>query len=114
MLALTISISNLEGVKCMPLQHFNEKEVTESRPAPKIKEGAPTRVMLRELTILNPGESRNQKKILPDMDKIGGDAPMTRWKVNLMEYKRTIHPKIMMNGLNKNRGREKPKHFQVP
>ena len=43
--------------------------------------------MLRDFKILNPGESRNIKKILSDMAKTGGGAPGTRWKGNLMEFK---------------------------
>ena len=33
--------------------------------------------MLRDLTILNPGDSINQRKILTQMDKITGGAPRT-------------------------------------
>ena len=65
--------------------------------------------MLRGLTILNPVESRNQRIRLPDMDKMGIGAPSTIWNINLMEFTLTIQTKIMMNGLNKRGGREKPK-----
>ena len=41
--------------------------------------------MLRDLTILNPGESINQNKISPEMAKTGGGSPSTRWKGNIME-----------------------------
>ena len=41
--------------------------------------------MLRDLTILNTGESRNKSKILPDMAKICGGDPSTIWKGNLMK-----------------------------
>ena len=40
--------------------------------------------MLQELTILNPGISRYQKKRLPKMDKIGSGDLSTTWKGNLM------------------------------
>ena len=64
--------------------------------------------MLRDLTILNPRESINQRIILPDMAKIGIGAPSIICKVNLMECTLTIPPAIMVNGLNKIRGRENP------
>ena len=38
------------------------------------------------IKILNPGESINQRKILPDTGDIGGGDPSTIWKVNLMEF----------------------------
>ena len=40
--------------------------------------------MLRDLTILNPGDSINQRKILPEMANIGGGYPITIWKENFM------------------------------
>ena len=46
--------------------------------------------------------------IFPDMDKIGIGDPSIIWKVNLMEFIRTILPTIIMNGLKKIRRREKP------
>ena len=67
------------------MQQFKEEEITEPRPVPTLKEGTPTIVMLRYLKILDPVVSRNQKKISPDMAKIGDSAPDTKWKVNLME-----------------------------
>ena len=70
--------------------------------------------MLRDLTILNPGESINQTKILPDMAKIGGGAPSTIRKINLMECTLTIHPKIMMNGLKKTKEERSQKRGQIP
>ena len=44
-------------------QSKEEKEVIEPRPAPTLKEGNPTRVMLRYLTILNTGVSIDQRNI---------------------------------------------------
>ena len=57
--------------------------------------------MLRYLTIFNPDVSINQGKLVTDMSNIGGGAPSTRCKGKLMKYTETIHPTIMMNGLNK-------------
>ena len=60
--------------------------------------------MLRDLIILNPGMSRNQRKRLPDIFKIGGGYPSTIQKGNFMEYTLTIQTKNMINLLNKKRG----------
>ena len=62
-----------------------KEETTETRPAPTLKEGPPKRKMLRELTVLNPGMSRNQGKRSPEMAKIGGGAPSTIWKRKFIE-----------------------------
>ena len=43
------------------------------------------------------------------MAKIGGGDPITRLENFLTEFTWNIHPTNMMNGLNKIRGREKPK-----
>ena len=40
--------------------------------------------MLRDLTILNPRESINQRIRLTEMYRIGIGDPSTRWDVNLM------------------------------
>ena len=72
------------------MKNFNEEEVTKLIPTSKQKEGTPTRVMLGNLKILNPGESINQRITLQDMAKIGIGAPMTRLKVSLIECRRTI------------------------
>ena len=77
-------------------------------PVPKLKEGSPTRVILRDLKIFNPVESINQRKRLPEMDKIGGDVPSTKWKGNSMECTWTIQTKSMTNGLNETIGIDKP------
>ena len=69
--------------------------------------------MFRYLTILNPGESRNQRKKLPEMANIGVGAPSTRWKGNLMEFTWNIHKKAWWMRW-KIRGREKPKKWQAP
>ena len=69
--------------------------------------------MLRGLTILNYVESINQRKILTEMDKIGSGAPRIIWKVNLMECTLTIHPTSMLNGTNKNIGRDNTIKGQV-
>ena len=71
-------------------------------------ERTPTIVMLREITILDPGEPRNQRKILLDMAKIGDGAPSTIWKENLMVCTGIIHPASMMNGIRKTIVRDKP------
>ena len=42
--------------------------------------------MLRELIIFNTDVSRNQGEILPEMSKISGGAPVTRWKLNFMSF----------------------------
>ena len=42
------------------------------------------------------------------MAKIGGGDPSKIWKGNFMGCTRTIHLIIMVNGLKKNRGIEKP------
>ena len=42
------------------------------------------------------------------MARIGICALITRWKGNLMECTRTIHPTSTMNGINLIIGREKP------
>ena len=59
--------------------------VIEPRLPPTLKEGTPKIVMLRELTIVNTRESINKSKILTDMANIGGGAPSTKWKGNLMK-----------------------------
>ena len=46
------------------------------------------------------------------MSKIAIGAPITTFKVNLMEYTRNIYPIKMMNGIKKNRRIEKPKKGQ--
>ena len=63
--------------------------------------------MLRELTIFNPDVQINQKKIFPEMANIGDGAPSTRYKGNFMECTWNIHSKIIIYGLNKNRGSDK-------
>ena len=73
---IIIIISKLDKIEVLYLQQSNEENLRETKPTPPLKEGKPKRVMLRELTILNPGVSRNQSKILPDMAKIGGGAPI--------------------------------------
>ena len=70
--------------------------------------------MLRNLTILNPAESRNQRIILPDMDNIGIGSPNTIWELNLMECTCTIQPTSMKIGTKKNIGREKPTKSSGP
>ena len=62
--------------------------------------------MFRELTILNPRESRNQRIRLSEMVKIGIGAPSTIRKGNLMECTGTNQTTNMMNGLKKNRQRD--------
>ena len=57
--------------------------------------------MLREFTLLNPGTSRNLRKILLTMFTNGGGVPITRRKGNLMVCICTIHPKKMMNEMKK-------------
>ena len=74
----------------------------------------PESTMNGDSTIFNPGESINQRKILPEMAKIGGGAPGTRWKGNLMGRTRTINPERMMNGLKKIIGRENPPKISGP
>ena len=69
------------------MKHTKEGDREETKHTPTLKEGAQTRVMLRELTILNTEMSRNQEKILPEMAKIGGGDPSTIWKGNVMECK---------------------------
>ena len=64
--------------------------------------------MLRESTILDPFVSINQRKRSPYMANIGGGAPRTTRKVNLMSYTGIIHPINKINGLKKYRGRKKP------
>ena len=64
-------------IRLIYLQQFKEEEVTEPRPASTIKEETPTRVMLRDLTILNTGYSRNQRIRLLEMANIGIGAPST-------------------------------------
>ena len=64
-ISLTTSWSKLYKTNVLPLKQFKEEEVIEHIPPPTLKEGTPTRVMLRDLTILNPGESRNQRIRLP-------------------------------------------------
>ena len=70
--------------------------------------------MLRYSTIFNPGVSINQGKRLPEMAKIGGGAPRTRLKGNLMECTRTIYPTSIINGPNKTRVIENPKKRAGP
>ena len=62
---------------------------------------------------MNYVESINQSKILTEMDKIGSGAPSIIWKVNLMECTLTIHPTSMLNGTNKNIGRDNTIKGQV-
>ena len=83
-IALSTLLSKLE--KTIPLlQHSKEEEITELIPVPTLKEGNPARLILRDLTVLNPGVSRYQRKRLPDMAKIGDGDPSTIQKGNLME-----------------------------
>ena len=56
--------------KLMYLLFFKQEEVTKTRPGPKIKEGTPSRVTLMDLTVFNPGDTINQRIILPEMSKI--------------------------------------------
>ena len=56
-----------------------------SRTYRVFSQSTPTIFMLKDLTILNPGESINKRIILPDMAKIGIGPPRTIWKVDLME-----------------------------
>ena len=49
----------------MFLKKFREEEVTDPKPASTKKEGAPKRILLRDLTILNPVDSINKRVILP-------------------------------------------------
>ena len=58
--------------------------------------------------------SINQRKRLLDMSKIGGGDPITRRKGNLMKCTQTIHPTIMMNGMQKNRVIENTIKGSVP
>ena len=69
----------------MSLQQFNHLGSTEPKPSPTLKEGTPTRVLLRKLTILNTGESKNLRIILPEMARIGIGVPIKIWKGNLIE-----------------------------
>ena len=96
------------------LQQFKEKEVTEPIPATTLKGGTPIRVMLRDLTIFNPVESINLKKILPYIANIGGGAPSTRWKGKFMECTWTSQPERMMNGLKKIVGRKNNSKMSGP
>ena len=66
----------------------------------------PKKVMLRDLTILNPGESINQRIRLPYMSNIGGGSTSQIWKGNVMEYTLTIQPTSMINEL-KNKEEER-------
>ena len=66
------------------MQHLKEEKVTESRSEPTLKEGTQRRIMLRDLTKFNNGESRNQRTILPGVAKIGICYPSKRRKGNLM------------------------------
>ena len=63
--------------------------------------------MLRDLTIFNPDVQINQRKRLPEMANIGDGFPSTIQKVNFMECTWNIHSKRIIDGLNKNRGRQK-------
>ena len=83
-LSVTTRMSKLDKKK-LSLQQFNEEKVIEPILVPTLNWGTPTRVMMRDLTIFNPGDSRNQRKILPDMDNTCGGAPSTRCRVNFME-----------------------------
>ena len=65
--------------------------------------------MLRDLTTLNPVESINQRKILPEMVRIGIGSPSTVWKANFMGCKWTINPKSIIYGLKNNSKREEYK-----
>ena len=62
MLALTTLLSTLYLKKLLSLQQLKEEEITKPIPATTLKEGNPTIVMLRNLTILNPGKSINKRK----------------------------------------------------
>ena len=87
---------------------MKEQDTTYPITTTKLKEGTPTRVMFRKLTILNPGESTDQSKRVPAMAKIGGGAPITRPKGNLMEFARTIQTTSILNGMEKITRRENP------
>ena len=64
------------------MKQYKEEEELKHIPAPTLKEGNPTRVMLSDLTTLNIVESRNQRKILLEMAKIGGGTPKQNGKKN--------------------------------
>ena len=64
--------------------------------------------MLRELTILNTGESINKRIRLPEMENIGIGASRTIWEGNMTEFTRTIHTARIINRLKKNIGIENP------
>ena len=49
----------------------------------------------------------NQRKILTEMANIGDGASSTRQKGNFVECTWNIHSKIIIDGLNKDRGRDK-------
>ena len=68
------------------MQKLEEEEVAEPRPAPILKEGTATIVILKDLTIFNPGGSINQIIRVSEMAKISIGAPSTRWKGNLMGF----------------------------
>ena len=59
------------------MKQTKEDEETEPRPSPTLKEVNPKRFMLRDLTLLNPGVSRNQSGKLPETAKIDGVYPKT-------------------------------------
>ena len=70
--------------------------------------------MLRDLIILNPGESRNQRIRLIEMAKIFIGDPSTIQKRNLMQFTGTIQKTRMMNRSNKKKEKRSPQKGQTP
>ena len=76
---------NQINIKLPPLQHSNEEEETEPKPA-LTENRDPKIFMLRDLPALNPDASRNKSTRLIEMSKIGGCAPRKTWMGNIMVY----------------------------
>ena len=68
----------------MSLHHSKEEEETIPIPPITIKEGTPTKVMLRDFPTFNPGALRSTNIRLLTMDNNGGGAPRTQCMGNLM------------------------------
>ena len=91
------------------MQQVKEEEVIEPRPSPKTKVRNPNKSYVEGLKSIESWRFNKSKKKLPERIKIGGGAPITGQKRNLMKCTRTIQPTTMKNGQKKSRGRENEK-----
>ena len=91
------------------MQQVKEKEVIEHISSPKTKVRDPDKSYVEGLKSIESCRFNKSKKKLPDIIKIGGVAPITGRKRNLMKCTQTIQPTTTKNGQKKSIGRENEK-----